>query len=1650
MSPQDSFIDDEDEVCPLCIEELDLSDRNFRPCPCGYQICQFCFNNIKNNMNSLCPACRRPYDEKTIQWKVVTPEEIAEFRANIQKNQKKRAAEQRQKEVQKREAEKENRKNLVGVRVVQKNLVYVTGLTPTVREDELLRTLRKHEFFGQYGTIQKISISNRKSSDGQNQSLGIYVTFEKQEDASRCIQAVNGSHNGDRVLRAQLGTTKYCSAWLRHEQCANRQCMFLHELGEEEDSYTRQDLSSMNSISTQRPLASSGSSRSTSRQQPHPSPAPQAAQPMVRSSSKEESENGDGSALPSSANWARNPQVRSRRGSHATSGAAPSPAISNSLPATAESAQEAVEEASPIDTNARRPIAGTTTNRGSSRTPFEKAKRIPQDTLANLLKSLAGCRLPFPKDAQVTETSYPPLFDPRGGEKRRTMRDVSDAGIPDEQEQVVEAREASEGEPESSGSLALGGEPEDRDHSREGHGFDLRRVAQPPIQRSGADGLFGPALGSAFGQSGANLGTVGNRTMTPQQPAFMRPQGAFVDHLPPGITAQANLFQGQGHNRQGSRFSFANENRDATSSTAVKLTANPRIMAQQSSMMPSAFHNQPGSQYYASSMPGPPPGLKSTGTPPSMFGQHGFGSAAFGGASKDSNEILQLFNRGRGAGSQAHDAGKREYMFPSYPNQYPPSNSSTPAPASSLLASLYGSQPGAFQDFGSKQKKKGKKHRHANTSSSGGSGLVDLADPSILQARMQSQQHLQQQSNGGLGQGLFGGQSQAFLRRFTSPYIVDDDGCPDVTQAFLVYNGGADSFLCPSRPSLSISQVVFPFALHNPTITEHCQTRRLTGNVDDDLLSLEGAATIVDALVSDEPVDVNIRQPPGAFEGFGRVATPLVPPGLGPPLPHSHPSPAVSHSSLLAPGRSQTPPVALPIIPAKPAAASVSTPTSSKKATASSAPEAKKNIKILAVESGLSKDIAKAKSQKTLQDEDFPALGTPKVSQPAVTPVAAPKAGLGKAAPSSGKKAAEKIVEKEKSASTKAATNAVKTETHAAEKRPTPGILNIAAATKASQTKTADPHSAVEKSSAETDSAFPALPPAPIGSVSSPAARAPPKTLRVVSTPKTDVPPAGASGSAVLPTPSARSAAVAAIRPETPVSELISDSASIISASISASRTNSPPPSKVGSAPVRSTTKSQQRKQRKEALKKDTVSISAPAPKPEPEVEIAPIVGRKKKQKKEKEKEKPISHSATPATSRPQTPIPHAPPPPPPLIKEVKEAKEETSAYRSTANETTMLTEDAALHKTRHTDPKGKQVGGSRMSDQTSTPRSLPTPAMVLQQLREEGLVPESLDDLSFFKPTSWQSDKLRSDALPTGNLEHTGKNSIAPTKSIVTEQDQALLLAGKPVRKVLDGIRVLLTPNGDCIRNLSEVEEEHFLALQRSIAEQAGSPAVFVSSRHETSTGFSLIKGRAVPNGPPSYFPPAPGTYPTDPMSKFQREEAIYYINQYVLPRLNLNARDVSFPHSKLNTQWGPDAKTGAAANLLAPWMYGTKGPQYGNDAAAPELNYPGPVGSFADTVDPTLEAYFDVQTEAISDPTSMPPPMDEMIPALPGYKDNNAAAPNMGQSGPFAGVPLMSYEDAEQALSLARKETEKLEKALNQIMRKNRRVLTMAGGGH
>ncbi|KAI0469042.1 hypothetical protein F4859DRAFT_523253 [Xylaria cf. heliscus] len=1559
MAPQDTFIDDEDDTCPLCIEEFDLSDRNFRPCPCGYQICQFCFNNLKNNLNGLCPACRRPYDDKDVKWKVVTREEEAEFRANIQKNQKKRASEQRQKEAQKREAEKENRKNLQGVRVVQKNLVYVTGLTPTVREDELLKTLRKQEFFGQYGNIQKISISNRKSSDGQQQSLGIYVTFEKKEDAAKCIAAVNGSQNGDRVLKAQLGTTKYCSAWLRHEQCGNRQCMFLHELGDEEDSYSRQDLSSLNSVHTQRPLSNAASSsRPTPRPHPQTVHPPATSQPMIRSSSKEDSEAGDGPALPPSANWARTTQQRSRRGSHATSGAASSPAISAALPATTESNQEA-NDVQPVP----EPSQKTEKRAETPTKPDSPAVKAPAEDDASDFDYFFRQLASLPRNAFAPRPDpgdeYPPFFYLGLAAKRRAMREEDENRVAHQYDQVDTVIHESDGEPES-GSLALGGEPEDREQARSGLAYDQRRNA--PIQRGTSNELFGPSL-TGFGQASTTVGSIGSRTMTPQQQLFMRPQNSFTDQMPPGISPQqtsqqTSLFQGQGHTRQQSRFSFANDN--SANAINVKSSADPRYMAQQSSMMPSTFRSQPGGQLYTASVSGPPPGLKSSGTPPvtgGMFGQgHAFGGSAFGSTAKGNpNDLLQSLIRSN-VGNQAHD-GKREYMFPQVPSfhsQFPSStSSSTPAPAPGLLATLYAPQPGAFPDYGPKQKKKGKKHRHANTSSSGGSGLVDLADPSILQARM----HHQQQGNSmGAGQGLFGGQTQ-----------------------------------------------------------------------DDDLLPLDEASSAVDALVSDSyPSEL---QNPLHLDS---VSSPSLPPGLGfghahphllsggkvddriqTPIPQERPH---SRSSAVRPFSTATPRPVTPLT-AKPSMRP--TPIRSKDESIAINYDAKKSIKELATSSGLAQDIAAQASKSKanlLQEEDFPALDSVKTASPSKVSTAL----LSKSSQATKTPSAKKWTI-DTSNKPSAEHNPKKS-----EKRPIPGILDIAAATNpislqstGKRLETQDKVSSIGAQSGKALVASTLPTPTPTtASVSSPLAKAAPKTLRLVQTPKTESPTTSMAPAAVA---SIRSAAAAnlAHRPVTPASEIISDTASIVSASVSASRSNSPPPSKIGSLPARPTTKSQQRKQRKEASKEAAAQIADANPF-EPEVEIAPILGRKKKQKKER---KPAGTSRT--STRPVTPsileaveekdksVPEkdniSPPEGVAVGKEARASQPTTEPSKSNkekgkatisspkspaaidtsiklneSTKTTVLTPDYINHnpEVRQEQPVEQDLG------------EIPHVRDVLRKLVDSGAVP-AIEKISLFNPPP-----------PTHRLESNASVSLPPTlKAIVTKEDEEKLNAFQPVRKVVNGHNVLLTPNGDCLLNLTPDEADLFLELQEKVGANSILPTAFCAPRYAPASGFSLVKNRAVPNGLPSFFPLGPDNYPSDPVGKMHREEAISCINQHVLPSLNLGSYK------------GIGSSSNFAKNVnlqqLAPWIY------------PPTENAEDQRKMF------TGRSTDEYGTSSTGNSTD----------AVYGGYDH----PENGPSPAIGSTPLMSVEDAETVWTQAKKQHEILDKKFRQLQAKNRRLLDL-----
>lgn len=537
----------------------------------------------------------------------------------------------------------------------------------------------------------------------------------------------------------------------------------------------------MNVISTQQPAQAS-----------NPQPPPQSQQPVAAAQSsappitQSTLDNAEGPALPSTASWAsRMPQTQfSRTSSRSASIVAPN------TPPAAPATQLATDpfqdtqhppQPQPIEATESPSLEEDENSKSSQKTTFERAPE-PSPFL-QLIRSFSAQDLTFifaqtavtPSDFELIK-SFPPLFDEHGGIKRRMIRQRDE-----EERKRLEAEERAalqtmstmdtDDQMEQSGSLQLGGEPEER----QSKSSSLHGISAQPQQRSGLDSFGLESEMSSLG--------LGGRSLTPQQQQHLllqqfKSQGAappngFGNQTSGGFSQSpaGQTMNPPGHARNVSRFTFANETSSA--STAVKPVANSKLMSQQSSMMPSQGSNgfggnAPQPSFYTSTVSGPPPGLKATGTPPvsggGMFGQgHGFATSGLGyGANltgRNSNdEMMRELLRRREAGGQASDAGKREYISSPYSQS---STSSTPANAPGLLNFPY--QSGSFQDANSqKPKKKGKKHRHANTSSSGG-GVVDVADPSILQARMHQ---------GGIpgGQGLYPGHGSGALQQQPAMY----------------------------------------------------------------------------------------------------------------------------------------------------------------------------------------------------------------------------------------------------------------------------------------------------------------------------------------------------------------------------------------------------------------------------------------------------------------------------------------------------------------------------------------------------------------------------------------------------------------------------------------------------------------------------------------------------------------------------------------------------------------------------------------------------------------------------------------------------------------------------------------------------------------
>ena len=650
-------------------------------------------------------------------------------------------------------------------------------------------------------------------------------------------------------------------------------------------------------------------------------------------------------------------------------------------------------------------------------------------------------------------------------------------------------------------------------------------------------------------------------------------------------------------------------------------------------------------------------------------------------------------------------------------------------------------------------------------------------------------------------------------------------------------------------------------------------------------------------------------------------------------------------------------------------------------------------------------------------------------------------------------------------------------------KRQPPGKLDIPAATKMTgneplstanslkteQTKNVNPLPATSNSSV----------PASPAATSSPIKRSvAPRTLRVVPTPKAEVPPtlsaASVSSLPQIPTVDklrSRQASIASLnQPGTPMSEMVSDTASVTSGMIS--RASSPPiGGKVGTAPVRKKTKSQAKKDRQERKRQieeeQTVAIED---KSDVEVVQAPIVGRKKKTKKPASNSKPAAAAAAAvaaavaaAKSRPVSPKPPT----------VEEEQVETPVAASVKAQ--------SVHNSATATPEPEPV-----PEETKEKREYTAQAIISDLQKTGELVTSALE---FFKPLS-------------STLTHSSRTAppstpLAPPdlKIHFSEADLEALAKKRPVRlSDQDGrpdSRTLITPSGKFFWGLSQELEEKALQLERSIEEIRGNarfhprkqmPYAYthnMSTQAQPSDVLPAIAtalkeaGKKLGNNtghhmpkfdpfsgllgstplPSAHAPEVSAPQPPPPPQPQTPADAGSYLNQFVLPKTDNPPPNQ--PRPEMAAVGGPPGAGTAHISVNAgKFAKAAKAVVEGGAVGSTEIDGMGVMA--ADLLGGVFVQGLEALVGAgLGFPAGDVDEHGGPVGCTAGSLDVQGLVSAIESSGVGGGFSarsrargsVLGLDEAEQAMLAARKEHEVLEKKLAAMMKKNKKMVGLRG---
>ena len=70
------------------------------------------------------------------------------------------------------------------IRIVKTNLIHVQGFPKSLAKDDILKS---PEYFGQYGTIESLILSEKINPDTNRKSYSAYITYSNKIEASLAV-----------------------------------------------------------------------------------------------------------------------------------------------------------------------------------------------------------------------------------------------------------------------------------------------------------------------------------------------------------------------------------------------------------------------------------------------------------------------------------------------------------------------------------------------------------------------------------------------------------------------------------------------------------------------------------------------------------------------------------------------------------------------------------------------------------------------------------------------------------------------------------------------------------------------------------------------------------------------------------------------------------------------------------------------------------------------------------------------------------------------------------------------------------------------------------------------------------------------------------------------------------------------------------------------------------------------------------------------------------------------------------------------------------------------------------------------------------------------------------------------------------------------